>query len=214
MDKQIITVIFSFALYVLYVLLPMIPALVIYKLFPDTKISANGKLSGWDLKTTGAFGGYVITVVLGYFLVQNTQQLISQMNNPYWDIKARVLLQNEDGTPYKTQRSNQGILKTLKVVMDPDVVRINADFVHLKIPGHRSDWKNTDLTFEIPGYGYKTINLGDASKDADFDPYDLTSQLSKPIIVTVDKLVVEGYNLDNATPLKPATDGSGPALTH
>ncbi len=213
MDKQIITVVFSFALYVLYVLLPMIPALVIYKLFPNTKISANGKLSGWDLKTTGAFAGYVITVFLGYFLVQNTQQLIAQMNKPYWDVEVKVLLKNEDGTPYKRQSSND-ILKTLKVVMDPDVVRINADFVHLKIPGHRDDWKRTDLTFQIPGYGYKTINLYDASSNAKFDFYNLTSQLLDPITITVDKLVVDGYHSNDLEPLKPSGFGNGPALTN
>ena len=214
MDQQIVTVIFSFALYVLYVLLPMIPAVVIYKLFPDTKIAANGKLSSWDIKTTGAFAGYVITVILGYFLVQNTQQLIAQMNNTYWDIKAKVELQNEDGTPYKERRTNQGIIETLRVVIDPDVVRINADFIHLTIPGHQSDWKDTDVKFEIPGYGYKTVNLQEISKNADFDPYTLTSELAEPIVIMVDKQVTEGYNSNNALPLTPSSDGSGPALTN
>src|SRR6476619_229147 len=47
-------VIYSFCLYVLYVLLPLIPALLIFKLFPDTKV----------------------TVALGFFLVRNVASQI------------------------------------------------------------------------------------------------------------------------------------------
>ena len=214
MDKQIMTVLFSFALYVIYVLLPMIPALVIYKLFPNTKISANGKLSGWDLKTTGAFAGYVITVVLGYFLVQNTHQLIAQMNSPYWNIVAKVELQNIDGTPYRSNVSAQDISETTEVTIYPELASVKYGTVHLKMPGHKSEWSTAKLILNIPGYGKKSIELKDLIEDAKIDQYNLSAVLSKPIVVVMDKQIAQGYNLDSATPLTPATQGAGPKLVN
>ena len=90
MDKQVLAVILSFALYAFYVVLPMIPSIVIYRIFPDTRVSATGILANLNFKTTGAFAAYVITVFLGYFLVQNTHQLIAQISNPVWTIKTKV----------------------------------------------------------------------------------------------------------------------------
>lgn len=209
MDKQIITVIFSFVLYILYVLLPMIPALVIYKLFPDTKITAEGTLSKWDVKTTGAFAGYIITVVLGYFLVQNTHQLIAQISNPYWNIKAKVELQNEDGSIHKVK----SLVDTLEVLIAPQLQRVKFGTAHLMIPGEQSNWDKIDLKFQIAGYGYTTVNLKDLSKNANIDQYNLSAELLDPIVIVMDKQIIDGYSSNNATPLLAATDGSGPALS-
>jgi len=69
-------VIYSFLLYVLYVLLPLIPAVLIFRLFPETKVTVSGPLQNLTVNATGAFAGYVVTVALGFFLVQNVEQQI------------------------------------------------------------------------------------------------------------------------------------------
>jgi len=209
MDKQIVTVIFSFVLYIFYVLLPMVPAIVIYRLFPDTKIATKGTLSNLNINTTGAFAGYIITVVLGYFLIQNTHQLIAQISNPYWTVTAKVELQNEDGT----SRSGVGLVDTLEVLIAPQIQRVKYGTAHLIIPGYQKDWDKTDLKFQIPGYGYKIVNLRDITRGADIDPYNLSVDLLEPIVIVMDRQIVEGYKLDDATPLLPAEDGLGPAPT-
>ena len=67
---------YSFLLYVLYVLLPLIPAILIFKLFPESKVTVSGPLQNLTINATGAFAGYVVTVALGFFLVQNVQAQI------------------------------------------------------------------------------------------------------------------------------------------
>lgn len=67
---------YSFLLYVLYVLLPLIPAVLIFRLFPDAKVTVSGPLQNLTLNATGAFAGYVVTAVLGFFLVQKVAQQI------------------------------------------------------------------------------------------------------------------------------------------
>jgi hypothetical protein len=71
-------VLYSFGLYVLYVLLPIIPAVVIFKLFPDTKVAVSGPFQNLTIKATGAFGAYVATVALGFFLVKNIERQINE----------------------------------------------------------------------------------------------------------------------------------------
>jgi len=70
----------SFVLYLLYVLLPLIPAVLIFWLFPEGTVAVEGPLQNLTVKATGAFAAYVVTVVLGFFLVQyvETQIVLSR----------------------------------------------------------------------------------------------------------------------------------------
>ena len=71
-------VLYSFGLYVLYVLLPIIPAVVIFWLFPDSKVWVSGPLQNLTLKATGAFGAYIVTVSLGFIPVTYVEKQIAE----------------------------------------------------------------------------------------------------------------------------------------
>jgi hypothetical protein len=88
MDVNVIAVLLSFGLYLLYVLLPLIPAILIYRLFPDTKVAVSGPLAGLTMKASGAFAAYVIIVALGVFL-KDTHTIIAGMAQP-GTIRAQV----------------------------------------------------------------------------------------------------------------------------
>jgi hypothetical protein len=48
----------------LWVLLPLIPAVLIYRLFPDTPIGISGILQGLKINAGGAFAGYLIVLLV------------------------------------------------------------------------------------------------------------------------------------------------------
>lgn len=76
-------VVYSFCLYLSYVLLPLIPAILIFRLFPETKVAVSGPLQNLTVKTTGAFGAYVVTALLGFFLVRQVEaQIVSTRHYP------------------------------------------------------------------------------------------------------------------------------------
>jgi len=206
MDKQVLSVILSFALYVLYVLLPMIPSIVIYRMFPDTKVSATGILANLNFKTTGAFAAYVVTVILGFFLVQNTHHLIAQICNPAWTIKTKVKLLTYD----KSEYPNKDLLETLVVTIDPKLQRVTGDDVILSLPGNKRSWQTTQLKFEVPHFGYKVATLGDLAQDAEINDYELMLKL-KNIIITADKQLTENYSASYANTLK-SDNTTGPKL--
>jgi len=207
MDKQIIAVVFSFALYVFYVLLPMIPSIVIYRLFPDTKVSATGIMANLNFKTTGAFAAYVVTVFLGFFLVQNTHQLIAQISNPVWTLKTKVELLNLDGTQFQ----NNKFLETLVVTIDPKLQRVNGDSVILSLPGSKKNWETTQLRFEIPRFGYKLMDIGEISENSDIDAYELIIKAKDAIQIKADEQLLRMYSGGSGGVLTP-DNSNGPKL--
>lgn len=207
MDKQVVSVILSLMLYVLYVLLPMIPSIVIYRMFPDTKVSATGILSNVNFKTTGAFAAYVVTVFLGFFLVQNTHHLIAQISSPVWTLKTKVELLKYDGGTY----ADKNLLETLVVSIDPKLQRINGDEVILSLPGGKKSWETTQLKFDIPHFGYKVVTISDVAEKAKIDDYELILKLKDPISITADQQVTKEYSANYANALTP-DNTNGPKL--
>ena len=72
------TVTYSFILYALYVCLPLVPAILIFWLFPDSKVAVSGPLQNFTVNATGAFAAYVVTVLLGFFLVKYIETIITE----------------------------------------------------------------------------------------------------------------------------------------
>jgi len=71
------TVVYSFSLYVVFVLLPLVPAVLIFWLFPDEKVAVTGPLEGLTINATGAFAAYIITGLLGFFIVRQIEVQIN-----------------------------------------------------------------------------------------------------------------------------------------
>jgi hypothetical protein len=68
---------YSFVLYTLYVCLPLVPAVLIFRLFPDSKVSVSGPLQNFTVNATGAFAAYIVTVALGFFIVRYVESQIN-----------------------------------------------------------------------------------------------------------------------------------------
>lgn len=204
MDKELLSVILSFALYFLYVLLPMIPAILIYRLFPDTKVSLKGPLSKLTMKSTGAFAAYVITVILGFFLVKNTINIITSMarpKKPTWTVKATVELRDKENHKI----DNLKLLKYLIVSIHPEITTITDDFVQLKLPREEGLWTHNYITFEIPQFGRQTIDISKLDKNNSFsdEPHKIF-QIQNPILIRADEEETTPYTpTGNLEPIAP-----------
>ena len=207
MDNTAIAVFLSFVLYFLYVLLPMVPAIVIYRMFPDTKVGVKGPLGSLTINATGAFAAYVITVILGYFLVQNTHNLIGDMVIPTWKIMAKVSLQESENKPI----SNPGkILNALNVTFKPELHTIEGEYVDLMIPVIKHDLPF--IKFSVQNFGERTINLnGMDKKKVKRDEFNKVIEILDPIVITKSEAVAEPYKIKER--LKQETDPSkGPPV--
>jgi hypothetical protein len=61
-------------LQVLWVLLPLIPAVLIYRLFPDTKVGVSGPLANLTVRASGAFAGYLVVFLIVMPLVNRSSE--------------------------------------------------------------------------------------------------------------------------------------------
>jgi len=182
----------------------MVPAILIYKWFPDTKVGVKGPLGNLTMKATGAFAAYVITVILGFFLVNNTHQLIAGMVHPTWTVKAKVELRDINNEKI----NNRELLNTLKIGVKPDIVLREENFIQLELPG--GEEIRPYLSFYIPNFGKKAICL------SDMDSTQVERNEIKKILSFVDPIIIKlapeyTTNYTKADYLQP-TQTEGPPL--
>ena len=102
-------------LLIIWVGLPLVPAIMIYRYFPETQVFASGPLAGLKIKTSGAFAAYLIVFLCIFLLVNTTKDVIGSGMRPYWEIRGKVKLVDENGKPI----SGEDLLNTIKFEIVP-----------------------------------------------------------------------------------------------
>src|SRR5262249_1973110 len=60
----------------IWVALPLVPAILIYRYFPNTQVAASGPLAGLTVKASGAFAAYLVVFLLIFGLVSPIKDVI------------------------------------------------------------------------------------------------------------------------------------------
>jgi hypothetical protein len=204
MDENTSAVILSIVVFALYVLLPLIPSILIYKMFPETKVTAEGEISNWKIKAGGAFAAYIVVVLLGGPLLSRTQGIIDGMAACTWTVHfPQVILKDENGQPVPSQH----LIKTLDVKLVPDVITKTHQIVSVTIPSHGIKVPTSTLTFSIPNFGEEPVDL--QSTHYKFEREGLRGiKFTEPIVIQkwpTDAAPPAGYQgqspLANASPI-------------
>lgn len=156
------------ALYFMWILLPLIPSVLIYRIFPDTKTTAEGQVSNWKIKAGGAFGAYLAVLMAGYFLVDRAQLKTMAAESSVWRLKVDVQLQDQDGKPIRSP----SLLDQLEVCMDPDIIQKKGrGYVDIAIPVEGdAPPSRLAMMFTIREFGQADIHLGRESSTRVIDP--------------------------------------------
>ena len=169
-------VLFSLAgLHAVWVLLPLVPAILIYWLFPNTAVAVSGPLANLTIRTSGAFAAYLAVFLVTYPLVQRTEETIGGFQHPFWTIKGHVKLLDRDGKEIQSEY----LLKKLVVQTKPEPFNVESYFIRINIPQPEElPW----LVLTIDTFGKKTIDLT-TSSDAVIDRYHKIIEMKTPIII-------------------------------
>lgn len=90
----------SILLLALWVLLPLVPSTIIYKVFPDTQVAASGPLAALTIRASGAFAAYLIILLVSIFPVRTVQGTIDANSNGYWRVSMPIqVLKGPERTP-------------------------------------------------------------------------------------------------------------------
>ena len=153
----------SFGFYLLNVLVPIIPAVIIYWLFPEGKAksaqsSAEGSIGGWKIKAVGAWGAYVTAFLLGFWAINTTAiPLIKAVGGAsVWTIDSEFKLTDENG---------KEIVATVdKLEVEPPMVKPWGKKAKIKLFSDTLDPPD-DFNIKLEGYRPETVNLRNVSHE-------------------------------------------------
>ena len=179
-DQDIIF--WQYALNASWVLLPLVPAILIYLIFPKTQTRVQGPLSGLSIRASGAFAAYFIV------LIATTPLLIRQNNNlesllhPTWTITGSIQLEDEDG--HRLAFNNRGE-SPFKIDLDPQLVEATGtDGFKIRVP-EREDNSVPTLLITYPDFASHTLdpNHPDPGENVKIDADNKLVDVTSPIIL-------------------------------
>ena len=180
-----VNILLSFALFGLFVLVPIIPASLLYRWFPDTKVSAKGVLSKFTINSSGAFAAYLVTVLVGYFVVAPINEAILGLvkaPSAVWTVRGNLQLLDNQGIRIEDTK----IYDNLSFEFSPEFLVQKNGNMDLKIPELEAGAIPRYLiTVNVDGFGQKTLSLSTLIDNADVE-VDATQRLIKlkePVIV-------------------------------
>lgn len=107
----LLTVAVEIVFLLLLVVLPLIPAVLIYRLFPNTSVVANGPLSGLTLKSSGAFSVYIVVFLAISPFAYQTYGSIPTLLAQSWTIRGTISVKDAKGHDITDRRQLSELLR-------------------------------------------------------------------------------------------------------
>lgn len=181
---EALQVLVGMSLLVLTMLVPLIPAVIVFKLFPDTRVAASGPLSGLKVRTSGAFAAYLIVLVLATAMSKHTEDSIATMTSPSWLIEGKVIVKTPDGKVVDDESAYSG----LQITMDPRHYGGGGKTFWARVP--EIDKRIPTISLSMPTVGQQTI-----------EPQQLPKNHGSRRIVLEEPVVIQQIRAD--TPYEP-----------
>ncbi|CCD83778.1 exported protein of unknown function [Bradyrhizobium sp. ORS 285] len=115
----------------IWVALPLLPAILIYRLFPNAPLAASGPLAGLTINTGGAFAAYLIIFLLIKSQVDATKNYIGSAIRPYWEIRGEISLTDESGGDIDALEQ---VLSQMDVRTHPNILGHDGATFRFKVP--------------------------------------------------------------------------------
>lgn len=117
---------------IVWVLLPLVPAIIIYRMFPGTPVFTSGQiLPNLTVRAGGAFAAYLIIFLVMIPLTNKTYDTIHGFEIPYWTVHGTAQILAKDKTN-KTKVMDETVLKRVTLNTRPD--HFNHDTFTFDIP--------------------------------------------------------------------------------
>jgi hypothetical protein len=169
-----------FCLLVCWILLPLVPAVLIYTLFPNTPVAASGPLAGLTIKTGGAFAAYLIIVVVVFPLINTIKDQIGGSIRPSWEIRGEVKLVDQNGS----EILNRDLLEAMRLSSNPKCLNHSAEMLILTVAQDPIGRNLPKVVVEIPGWGSKDIDLNRQPITSNFEHLINIGQIEIPQMPT------------------------------
>ena len=190
-DRELISVLLSFALYLVYFLVPLIPSILIYRIFPETSVVASGSFSNFKVNSSGAFAAYLVTLVISINALSDTEKRILEIKNPTeatWTIIGNLELRDSENELV----DQPNLFDVLEVSVKPDIFMSANGDIHFKIPGTQgATLPKRMITLDVKGFGRGKINL---TNETTFTSDSVSVDYENKKIIFSDPIVIKTLN--------------------
>jgi hypothetical protein len=116
-----------------WVAIPLLPAILIYRIFPHEPFRAQGTLAGTGLKINagGAAGAYLVVLLIIMPLAHKAEKRIGGLDKSYWDITAVARFVDDTG---KEIEPPPDLINDMDLKAAPSNLSHNDSTLTLKIP--------------------------------------------------------------------------------
>jgi hypothetical protein len=155
MNDTILAALFAIFLLLIMVSLPLIPAVVIYRLFPNTQVAASGPFSGLTLKSSGAFSAYLIVFLGMVPFASKTFEFVREVASPSWRIAGRLLVTGPNGKTIP----DQNVKGNVQVELDPSNIDMAGGRFEVSVPVLNNSIPK--LIFDFGSAGSQVVDVED-----------------------------------------------------
>lgn len=155
-------------LYILGLLVPLIPAIIIYKVFPKDKISFRGKISNFTINSTGSAAIYFSTILLGFYFINELPELVVAIGKTPCKLKAELVFQDVEGNQISPPSAE--MVDQIRIVINPSFQVVTQKDLRITLPELDSKGK-----LEVGLEGFKTAMtfIGEKKVDAKKSEVDI-----------------------------------------
>lgn len=133
---------------VVWFILPLVPAILLYWLFPNQSITATGVLANFKINAAGAFAGYLILFAAMMPFVNETKNYVGNLLHPYWTLSGRIKIVDKNGLEVHYPK----LFQTIKIRTQPEMISFQDPVFLLTVPeGEKGELPS--IIVEIPDFG-------------------------------------------------------------
>ncbi len=192
---------------IVWVLLPTVPALIMFKLLPGDKINVSGVLGNFKINASGAIGAYFAVLVAIPFFTDKLKTQFVPVAEPrqYWTVTGDIDLRDVKGEhmPMYLHRSE------LKVATDPEYYSIDSNTAKLTVRVVKGDSGFPSIRIYSDKFAPQFVAIDEASSQLEFKDNNII-HIKQPLQIREDPASIKKTDLQNeirATGLAPAPPG-------
>lgn len=176
-DQSIIF--WQFAFIGCWILLPLVPAVLIYLIFPNTQTKLGGPFSGLTLKSSGAFSAYFIVLLASYPVWSRQSQDMRTLMRPTWVVTGAVKVLNEQGREISYRGSNS----KLDLTLSPKLIDVTGNEFSIMVPEFDNNLPRIEINYKDFGGISIDPDRPPPGVDVDRDPASHRITIKTPLVI-------------------------------
>jgi hypothetical protein len=147
-----------------WVLLPLAPAILMFRLVPGNAITVSGPLANLTLNASGAIAAYFAVFVTIGFFIGDVKKSITPVPQQYWKVVGDIELVDTNGEPIKFGR----FANAIKVATNPEIYHIDPNTASLWIKVVEGEGGFPSIRVEVEKFGSDVIKLDRGAQDLEW----------------------------------------------